>query len=242
MLATLDFKTLLLQLLQKCFVILRLLRKDCVDDSTQAVTVAFLGRIKNTLLSLPVGLLFNNRQLVFQTNQITQPLHCQRRKEKIPELSAAIQRCGVEDRMVVDVLPVRVRCHHKGVLALGKAHGQFIAYLVSLICGDFSRTEGLSYLISDDIAFLPASVYEIVLSLGEHKLFICCQGTASIAADKLSLFGLVWVFDIVRAIFQTGRNGHAFVFVQCNQPCCCQRNPPLTKRKCRPEAASESFF
>ena len=29
--------------------------------------------------------------------------------------------------MVVDVLPVRVRCHHKGVLALGKAHGKFVA-------------------------------------------------------------------------------------------------------------------
>lgn len=29
--------------------------------------------------------------------------------------------------MVVNVLPVRVRCHHKGVLALGKTHGQFVA-------------------------------------------------------------------------------------------------------------------
>ena len=28
--------------------------------------------------------------------------------------------------MVVDVLPVR---HYKGVLALGKAHGQFVAHL-----------------------------------------------------------------------------------------------------------------
>ena len=58
-------------------------------------------------------------------------------KKKFPELSAAIQRCGVEDRMVVDVLPVRVRCHYKGVLALGKAHGQFVAHLVSFLCGDF---------------------------------------------------------------------------------------------------------
>ena len=39
--------------------------------------------------------------------------------------------------MVVDVLPVSVRCHYKGVLALGKAHGQFVAHLVSLLCGDF---------------------------------------------------------------------------------------------------------
>ena len=45
--------------------------------------------------------------------------------------------------MVVDVLPVRVRCHYKGVLALGKTHGQFVAYFVSLLCSDFSRTKGL---------------------------------------------------------------------------------------------------
>ena len=71
--------------------------------------------------------------------------------------------------MVVDVLPVRVRCHHKGVLALGKTHGQFVAYFVSLLCGDFPRTEGLPYLISDHIAFLPASVHKVVLPFGEHK-------------------------------------------------------------------------
>ncbi len=39
--------------------------------------------------------------------------------------------------MVVYVLPVRVRCHDKGVLALGKAHSEFVAYFVSLLCGDF---------------------------------------------------------------------------------------------------------
>jgi hypothetical protein len=55
--------------------------------------------------------------------------------------------------MVVDVLPVCVRCHHKGVLALGKAHGEFVAYFVSLLCGDFPRTKGLPYLISNDIAY-----------------------------------------------------------------------------------------
>ena len=136
--------------------------------------------------------------------------------------------------MVVDVLPVRVRCHHKGVLALGKTHGQFVAYFVSLLCSDFSRTKGLPYLISNDIAFLPASDYKVVLPLGKHKLFICCQGAAGIAADKLPLLSLVRVFDIVRAIFQAGRNGHALVFVQRNQPCCCQCNPPLQKKEMPP--------
>ena len=133
--------------------------------------------------------------------------------------------------MVVDVLPVRVRCYYKGVLALGKAHGQFVAHLVSLLCGDFPRTEGLPYLISDYITFLPASVHKVVLPLGKHKFFICRQGATSIAADKLPLLSLVRVFDIVRAIFQAGRNGHAFVFVQRNQPCYCQHHHPLLQRK-----------
>ena len=143
--------------------------------------------------------------------------------------------------MVVDVLPVRVRCHYKGVFALCEAHSQFVAHFISFLCGDFSRSERLPYLISNHIAFLPASVYEVVLPLGKHKFFICRQGAAGIAADILSLLSLVRVFDIVRAIFQAGRNGHALVFVQRDQPCCRQCHHPLQKRKCRTSAASKSF-
>ena len=63
-LATLDLIALLLQLLQKRFVILRLFCKDGVDDSAQAVTVAFFWWVDDALLPLPVGLLFNDGQLV----------------------------------------------------------------------------------------------------------------------------------------------------------------------------------
>lgn len=112
---------------------------------------------------------FNDRELMLQTDQVAQPLHCQCRKEKVPELSGAIQRCGVEDHMVVDVLPVRVRCHHKGVFALGKAHGQFVAHLVSLLCGDFPRTKGLPNLVGDDVTFLSAPGSKFILPLGKHR-------------------------------------------------------------------------
>ena len=64
MLATLHLVALLLQLLQKNFKVLRLFRKDGVDDSAQAITVALLWRIENTLLPLPVGFLLNDGQLV----------------------------------------------------------------------------------------------------------------------------------------------------------------------------------
>ena len=98
--SALDLITLLFQFLQKIFVILGLFCKDAVDDATQPITIAFFGWIEGTFLPFPVGLYFNNRELMLQTNQVAQPLHCQRRKEKIPELPAAIQRCGVEDPVV----------------------------------------------------------------------------------------------------------------------------------------------
>ena len=65
MLVTLHLVALLLQLLQKCFVVPRLFCKDGVDDSAQAVTVALLRRVDDALLPFPVGLLFNDGQLVF---------------------------------------------------------------------------------------------------------------------------------------------------------------------------------
>ena len=43
--------------------------------------------------------------------------------------------------MVVDVLPVRVRCHYKGVVALGKAHGQFATHLVGFFGGNLAGFE-----------------------------------------------------------------------------------------------------
>ena len=128
--------------------------------------------------------------------------------------------------MVVDALPVRVRCHHKGVLALGKTHSQFVAYFVSLLCGDFPRTKGLPYLISNHVTFLSAPGNKVVLPLGKHKFFICCQGATSIAADILPLLGLVRVLCIVCSALQTDRNRLSLVFMQRNQPCCCHFKPP----------------
>ena len=84
--STLDLITLLFQFLQKIFVILGLFCKDAVDDATQPITIAFFGWIEGTFLPFPVGLYFNNRELMLQTNQVAQPLNGQCRKEKIPEL------------------------------------------------------------------------------------------------------------------------------------------------------------
>ena len=58
---------MLLQLLQKRFVILRLFCKDGVDDSAQVVTVAFSRRVDDALLSFPIRLVLDGGELVLQT-------------------------------------------------------------------------------------------------------------------------------------------------------------------------------
>ena len=58
-LAPLHLIALLLQPLQKNFKVLRLLCKDGVNDSAQAVTVTFLGRIDDALLPFPIRLVLD---------------------------------------------------------------------------------------------------------------------------------------------------------------------------------------
>ena len=78
MLSSFDFIALLLQLLKKDFKVCGLLvQQDAVDYGTQLITITFSGWIKCALLPLPVRLDFNDGQLMFQTNQIAQPLHRQ---------------------------------------------------------------------------------------------------------------------------------------------------------------------
>ena len=166
---------------------------------------------------------------MLQTNQITQPLHRKGGKPEIFEFPGPIQGGGIINNVVVNVLPVRVRCHHKGVLALGKAHGQFIAHLVGFLGGDFSGLERLTNLIGDHITFLAAPGNLLVQPFRQQKFLVYGQRTALVAADQLALFGLVRVLDIAGVVVQTRPDGLAFVLPHGNQPCCCQCHHPLQK-------------
>ena len=75
-LSSFDFIALLFQLLKKGFKICRLLvQQYAIDYGTQLIPITFSGWIKGALLPLPVRLDFNDRKLMFQTNQVAQPLH-----------------------------------------------------------------------------------------------------------------------------------------------------------------------
>ena len=54
------------------------------------------------------------------------------------------------------MLPVGMSGNDKSVFAFQKAGGLFVANLICFLCCDFAGSEGLPYLIGDDIAFLAA--------------------------------------------------------------------------------------
>ena len=238
-LAMLHLISLLLQLLQKNFKVLRLFCKDGVNNSTQAVTVAFFGWVDDALLSFPIRLVLDGGELVLQADQIAQPLHRKGGEPKVAELFSTIQCRRVENNVVVDVRPVGVGSNDKSVLALQKTLNKFVADAVGFLRRDLPRLERLSHLIGDHITFLTAPSGLLVQPFCQQKFFIHGQRAALIAAYQLALLGLVRVLDIAGVIVQTRPDGLALVFPHRDQPCRCQwSSPPVTKRKCRTSAAS----
>ena len=101
-LATLHLISILLQLLQKNFKVLRFFCKDGVNDSAQTVTVTFLGRIDDAILPFPIRLVLDGGELMFQADQIAQPLYCKGGKPEIFELPGPIQGSGIINNVVVN--------------------------------------------------------------------------------------------------------------------------------------------
>ena len=139
--------------------------------------------------------------------------------------------------MIMNMRLINMGRNNKSMFPLGKAHRQFVAHLVGLLCGDLSGLERLTNLIGDHIIFLSAPCGKFVLPLGQHKFFVCGQWATLVAADQLSPVRFVRILRIVRAAFQAGRNGFSLVFVQRDQTCCSQFYHLPAKRKCRTMAA-----
>ena len=113
--------------------------------------------------------------------------------------------------MIVNVFPVRVSGNDKRILTLGKPHGKLITDLVGFLGSDLSGLERLPNLIGNHVTFLSAPSDKFILPFGQHKFFVCGQGTAFVTADQLSLVRFVRILGIVRAAFQAGRNRLALV-------------------------------
>ena len=123
--------------------------------------------------------------------------------------------------MIMHMGSIRVRCHDKSILSLGKPKGQLMPQSVCFLRCDFSRFERLADLIGDHLMLLPPTGDLLILTLGQHKLLVHGHRVTLIAGDQFTLFGLFRILCIIRSVAQTLGNGFSLVHMQGNESCCC---------------------
>ena len=111
---------------------------------------------------------------MLKADDIAEPLQGYPGEEKVLELSAAVQRSGIENDVVMDMSSVCMSGHRKGMIPFGETHGQLIAEPVCFLRCYLSRLEGLPDLIGNDISFvfLPGDL--LILPLGKQEFHRCC--------------------------------------------------------------------
>lgn len=150
---------------------------------------------------------------------VAEPCDRPARAEKIAELVLAVQRGGVPDDVIVNVLFVGVRGNEKGVSSFQKPLGKLIAHAVRLLRCDLSGLKGLAHLIGDHVALLLPAGEGFVLPLGEQKLRVGGFWVAFVGGDQLTALCLVWILGIVDAVCQAVGNRLALINVHGNDAC-----------------------
>ena len=139
--------------------------------------------------------------------------------EKIAELVLAVQRGGVPDDVIMNVLFIGVRGNEKGVSAFQKPLGKLISHAVCFLRRDLTGLKGLSHLIGDHVVPLLPAGEVFVLPLGEQKLRICGFGVALIGGDQFAALCLIWILGIVDAVSQAVGNRLALINVHGDDAC-----------------------
>ena len=153
-LAALDLIAGFLQHFQKILKVLRagLSLQDPVNIPADLFSDRFLLRVDGPFLPFPVRLRLDHRQAVLQADHVAEPLQRQAGQMEILELPGPVQSRRIENDVVVNMRPVRMRGHNEGVPSFGKTHGQLIADPVGILRRNLTGFEGLPDLVGDHIS------------------------------------------------------------------------------------------
>ena len=99
----------------------------------------------------------------------------------------AIKTRRIKDYVIMNMRLIRMSRYDKSMIAFGKSHGGFIAYLICFLRCNFSRLKGLPDLISDNIALMVFLISEKAFGISPKCLtsahFIMAFFTASHISD-----------------------------------------------------------
>ena len=176
-----DLAACLRQQLQKRVKAVGLLQKCRVDEAAEQLSVGGL-----CLVSQPPAVVINaalrvcdHGEPMLGADGVAEPCDGPAGAEKIAELMLAVQRGGVPDDVIMNVLFVGVRGNEKGVSSVQKPLGKLIAYAVRVLRRDLSGLKGLAHLIGDHVALLLPAGEGFVLPLGVKELGVGGFGSHS---------------------------------------------------------------
>ena len=144
----------------------------------------------------------------------------------------AIKTRRIKDDVIMNMRLIRMSRYDKSMIAFGKSHGGFIAYLIRFLRCDFSWLKGLPDLISDDIALRMSSCQTLIFSFREHEFFINTLSLAGVGTDELTIFGLLSILGIICSVAKRLR--YAFTFILMHRDKSCSRHahsPPSLNRR-----------
>ena len=216
-----DLAACLRQQLQKRVKAVGLLQKRRVDEAAEQLPVGGL-----CLVSQPPAVVINaalrvsnHGEPVLGADDVAEPCDGPAGAEKIAELMLAVQRGGVPDDVIMNVLFIGVRGNEKGVSPFQKPLGKLIAYAVRVLRRDLTRLEGLAHLIGDHVVPLLPPGDGLVLPLGVKKLRVGGFWVAFVGGDQLAALRLFWILGIVDAVSQAVGNRLALINVHGNDAC-----------------------
>ena len=216
-----DLAAAIAQQLQKCVEAVGLLQKRRVGEAAEQLPMGGLRVVAQPLavVIFPALRIGDYGEPMLGAVGVAEPCDGPAGAEKIPELSLAVQRGGVPDDVIMNVLFIGVRGNEKGVSSFQKPLGKLIAYAVCILRRDLAGLKGLSHLIGDHVALLLPADEGFVLPLGEQKLRIGGFGVALIGGDQLAALCLVWILGVVDAVGQAVGNRLALINVHGNDAC-----------------------
>ena len=216
-----DLAAAVAQQLQKCFEAVGLLQKRHVDEDTEQLPMGGLRVVAQPLavVIFPALRIGDYGEPMLGADGVAEPCDRPAGAEKIAELVLAVQRGGVPDDVIVNVLFIGVRGNEKGVSSFQKPLGKLIAHAVCVLRRDLSRLKGLAHLIGDHVVPLLPPGDGLVLALGVKKLRVGGFWVAFVGGDQLAALCLVWILGVVDAVSQAVGNRLAVTDVHGNDAC-----------------------
>ena len=207
--------------------------KNLINSKAQMIPCRKLG-----LIALPTVIICvmhpgiaDNRQLMFHADLITQSGQSFSRAQEVPELMLAIQRCGTEYDVIMDMRLICVRCYDISMIPFKKTAGKLISDLVCFFRRDFTWFKRLAKLICNYFTFSVSARDTQICFPHEFKLIGSSLRVTSKPRYQLTILRFFRIGCIIHAGSHASACTLAFANMHSDQPSSSHSDSSTNKKR-----------